>query len=65
MGYRADRILRLAKSFRDGTVDPDWLEAPERTRCQNESQLDYLMYTELRACADRWRHVHAFWVRMG
>lgn len=33
VGYRADRILRLAKSFRDGSVDPDWLEAPERTRC--------------------------------
>eukprot|EP00752_Nemacystus_decipiens_P002655 g2484.t1 len=32
VGYRADRILRLAKSFRDGSVDPDWLEAPERKR---------------------------------
>lgn len=32
VGYRADRILRLAKSFRDGTVDPAWLEGPERTR---------------------------------
>eukprot|EP00903_Cladosiphon_okamuranus_P016401 g15123.t1 len=32
VGYRADRILRLAKSFRDGSVDPDWLEAPGRTR---------------------------------
>ncbi|CAM9806113.1 unnamed protein product [Pylaiella littoralis] len=32
VGYRADRILRLAQNFRDGTVDPDWLEAPERTR---------------------------------
>ncbi|CAM9701062.1 unnamed protein product [Ascophyllum nodosum] len=32
VGYRADRILRLAKSFRDGTVDPKWLGAGERTR---------------------------------
>lgn len=32
VGYRADRILRLARDFRDGTVDPDWLESPERTR---------------------------------
>lgn len=32
VGYRADRILRLAQNFRDGTVDPGWLEAPERTR---------------------------------
>lgn len=32
VGYRAGRILRLAESFRDGSVDPAWLEAPERTR---------------------------------
>ncbi|CAM9547081.1 unnamed protein product [Laminaria digitata] len=32
VGYRGDRILRLASGFRDGTIDPAWLEAPERTR---------------------------------
>lgn len=32
VGYRADRILRLAKSFRDEVVDPVWLEARDRTR---------------------------------
>lgn len=32
VGYRGDRILRLAQSFRDGSVDPHWLEAPERSR---------------------------------
>lgn len=32
VGYRADRILRLAKSFRDEEIDPVWLEARERTR---------------------------------
>ncbi|CAM9340689.1 unnamed protein product, partial [Hapterophycus canaliculatus] len=32
VGYRGDRILRLAEGFRDGSVDPDWLEAPDRTR---------------------------------
>ncbi|CAM9977428.1 unnamed protein product [Ectocarpus sp. 12 AP-2014] len=32
VGYRAGRILKLAENFRDGSVDPAWLEAPERTR---------------------------------
>lgn len=32
VGYRSDRILRLAQAFRDGTVDTAWLEEPERTR---------------------------------
>lgn len=32
VGYRGDRILRLAEGFRDGSIDPAWLGAPERTR---------------------------------
>jgi len=31
VGYRADRIVRLAEAFADGSVDPDWFESPDRT----------------------------------
>jgi 3-methyladenine DNA glycosylase/8-oxoguanine DNA glycosylase len=31
VGYRAERILRLARSFLDGRIDPAWYEAPDRT----------------------------------
>ncbi|MEM6756857.1 MAG: hypothetical protein AAF586_06790 [Planctomycetota bacterium] len=31
VGYRADRIIRLANSFLAGDVDPDWYEHPDRT----------------------------------
>lgn len=33
VGYRGDRIVRLAQAFRDGSVDVAWLESRERTRC--------------------------------
>lgn len=52
VGYRADRILRLAKSFRDGSVDPAWLEAPERTRYRNLSQWDRSVHTKSHARSD-------------
>ena len=31
VGYRADRIIRLAKGFEDGTHDPAWFEDPARS----------------------------------
>ena len=32
VGYRADRIIRLARGFVDGSHDPAWFEALQRTR---------------------------------
>lgn len=31
VGYRADRIRRIARAFLDGTLDPAWFEDPRRT----------------------------------
>jgi len=31
VGYRAERIVRLAEAFLDGSIDPDWYEDPART----------------------------------
>lgn len=31
VGYRAERIIRLAKMFVDGSLDSDWYESPERS----------------------------------
>lgn len=31
VGYRAERIVRLAEGFLDGAVDPAWYESPDRT----------------------------------
>ncbi|MEM6551765.1 MAG: endonuclease III domain-containing protein [Planctomycetota bacterium] len=31
VGYRADRIVRLAQSFLNGEINPDWYEDPSRT----------------------------------
>lgn len=34
VGYRADRITRLARQITDGSLDPGWFDAPDRTEQQ-------------------------------
>lgn len=54
VGYRGDRILRLAEGFRDGTVDADWLESPERTRCGNTGRQPTQVHDGM--CSVGWLH---------
>lgn len=40
VGYRAKRIVGLARGFRSGAIEPDWLESPDRSL---EELRDYLL----------------------